>query len=163
MRPGRTVEARTEGFRRLFRLGVILGVLCLLVAATAVGAQYGVQYLREAKLTEAKALAGSALTALQGCLHAKGPGATCTLAEVAGRISVNPSGATPDGRWIVGAGSALTLESGGNFTGVITVSGVSGRDTDNTSLALYATPSGRMMRCDTTSRVPPGISGGQPC
>ena len=159
MRPGRTVEARTKGFHRLFRLGAILGVLCPLVAATVVGAQY----LREAKLTEAKALAGSALTALQGCLHAKGPGATCTLAEVAGRISVNPSGATPDGRLIVGAGSALTLESSGNFTGVITVSGVSGRDTDNTSLALYATPSGRMMRCDTTSRVPPGISGGQPC
>ena len=133
--------------------------LCLLLASPVAA-----QYLREAKLVEAKALAGSALNALQGCLQGKGAGATCTLSEVAGRVSVNAaSGATGDGRWMVGTGSALTLGGGGQTTGIVTISGVPGRDTDNMSVALYVTMTGRVMRCETTSRVPPAIGGGQPC
>ena len=91
--------------------------LCLLLASPVAA-----QYLREAKLVEAKALAGSALNALQGCLQGKGAGATCTLSEVAGRVSVNAaSGATGDGRWMVGTGSALTLGGGGQTTGIVTI------------------------------------------
>jgi type II secretory pathway pseudopilin PulG len=147
--------------RRVIASGLIAGALAA-VAAVPVAAQY----LREAKLAEAKALAGSALTALQGCAQGKGAGATCTLSEVAGRIGVDPrSGATGDGRWIVSPASAITLTAGAPAmpSGVVTVSGVAARDTDNTALALYATPGGRVVRCDTTSRVPPSISGGQAC
>ena len=124
------------------------------------------QNIADVKLVEAKQLAGSVFRALEQCVQGKGAGASCTLAEVASRAAVNPAtGATPDGRWIVGPGSTLTLSSGAPpvVTGAIAIAGATGRDTAALALSLYVTPTGNAFRCETRSGVPPGPTGGQSC
>jgi len=42
--------------------------------------------------------------------------------------------------------------------GTITVSGVSGKNTDQSALAFFANASGVTLRCNTTSTTPPATS-----
>lgn len=68
-----------RGFTMVELLVVVLivGILAVVTIPIYLG------YAKEAKLAEGKAMAGSVLTALQGCVQAKGPGRS-------------------DGRWTVG-------------------------------------------------------------
>jgi type IV pilus assembly protein PilA len=152
-----------QGFTLVELLIVILIVGIL--AAVAVPLYLG--YTKDAKLAEAKALAGSALTALSACVQAKGAGTSCGLTDISGRIGVNTDGSTGDGRWVVGTATTLSVSSGTGaptFTGTITVAGVTGKDTDAMSVAMFPSATGVALRCNTTSTTPPAnASSGEPC
>jgi len=154
-------KGRDRGFTLVELLIVILIVGIL--AAVAVPLYLG--YTKDAKSAEGKALAGSAMTALQGCVQAKGSGGSCALADITNRIGTTTGGATGDGRWVVGTAS-LTVTSGTaapTFSGTINVVGIATADTNLIAIAMFPTATGVIMRCSTTSLTPPGSTTGDPC
>jgi prepilin-type N-terminal cleavage/methylation domain-containing protein len=159
-RPG-SRDSRQRGFTLVELLIVILIVGIL--AAVAVPLYLG--YTKDARLAEAKALAGSAMTALQGCVQTKGAGANCVLTEINARIGVGTTGLTGDSRWQLST-ATLSLGTGAvpTFGGTIAVAGQAGKDTAGVSLAMFPTTDGVKLRCDTTSATPPASStAGDPC
>lgn len=138
---------------------LIVGILAVVTIPIYLG------YTKEAKLAEGKAMAGSVLTALQGCIQAKGPGRSCSVTEVTRRIGVSSAGITGDGRWTVVTTSRLSVSSTNppRFTGTIQVFG---RTPNNVAVALsmFPTTRGVFLRCTTASSTPPASStAGQPC
>jgi prepilin-type N-terminal cleavage/methylation domain-containing protein len=138
---------------------LIVGILAVVTIPIYLG------YTKEAKLAEGKAMAGSVLTALQGCVQAKGAGRSCTVTEITRRIGVSSIGVTGDGRWTVATAGRLTVSSTNppTFTGTIQVSG---RTPSNVAVALsmFPTTRGVVLRCTTTSSTPPASStAGQAC
>src|SRR5262245_56723382 len=151
---------RAEGFTLVELLIVILIVGIL--AAVAVPLYLG--YTQDARSAEGKALAGSALTALQGCVQARGAGGTCTRSDITNRVGTDTAGLTGDQRWSVGTASlTVSTTSPPTLRGTIAVSGQSGRDTQNIGIAMYITNQGVTMRCTTTSASPPASNAGDPC
>jgi len=150
-----------RGFTMVELLVVVLivGILAVVIIPIYLG------YTKEAKLAEGKAMAGSVLTALQGCIQAKGPGRSCSVTEVTRRIGVSSAGLTGDGRWTVVTTSRLSVSSTNppRFTGTIQVFG---RTPNNVAVALsmFPTTRGVFLRCTTASSTPPASStAGQPC
>ena len=150
-----------RGFTMVELLVVVLivGILAVVTIPIYLG------YTKEAKLAEGKAMAGSVLTALQGCIQAKGPGRSCSVTEVTRRIGVSSAGLTGDGRWTVVTTSRLSVSSTNppRFTGTIQVFG---RTPNNVAVALsmFPTTRGVFLRCTTASSTPPASStAGQPC
>ena len=89
-------KAPQAGFTLIELLIVILIVGIL--AAVAVPLYAG--YIKDAKMTEAKVLAGSALTAAQACRQISST-STCDLGNLAAKIGVTASGASSGGRWTI--------------------------------------------------------------
>ena len=150
-----------RGFTMVELLVVVLivGILAVVTIPIYLG------YTKEAKLAEGKAMAGSVLTALQGCIQAKGPGRSCSVTEVTRRIGVSSAGITGDGRWTVVTTSRLSVSSTNppRFSGTIQVFG---RTPNNVAVALsmFPTTRGVFLRCTTASSTPPASStAGQPC
>src|SRR5215510_15392640 len=85
---------REHGFTLIELLIVILIVGIL--AAVAIPLYLG--YTKDAKMAEGKALLGSVMTALQGCVQAKGSGQSCQVSEIVNRAGLSAGGATGDGR-----------------------------------------------------------------
>src|SRR5438445_13373930 len=82
-----------------FTLVELLIVILIVGILSAVALPLYLGYTRDARLAEAKALAGSALTALSGCVQVKGAGQSCVRSEVAQRVGLNTSTfQTYDGR-----------------------------------------------------------------
>jgi len=159
---GRVVagKRREAGFTLVELLIVILIVGIL--AAVAVPLYLG--YTQDARSAEGKALAGSALTALQGCVQARGAGGTCARADITNRVGTDTAGLTGDQRWSVGTASlTVSTTSPPTFSGTITVSGQASKDTDNIGIGMYVSNTGVTMRCTTTSTTPPASTGGDPC
>ena len=153
-RPRREVNVRDS---------IVGTVLVLITAALALSTPASAQGIADVKLAEGKQVAGTVLRALQQCLQTKGPGSSCTLAEVGALANVNrTNGSTPDGRWFVAPGAALTL-SGTTMSGSVLVSGAAGKDTNGLAVSLFVSPGGNTFRCEMRSGVPPGPGGGQPC
>jgi type II secretory pathway pseudopilin PulG len=90
------VEGRTPVFGSKreeagFTLGELLIIMLIVGIRSAVALPLYLGYTRDARLAEAKALAGSALTALSGCVQVKGAGGNCVRSEVAQRVGLDTS------------------------------------------------------------------------
>jgi type IV pilus assembly protein PilA len=152
---------REEGFTLVELLIVILIVGIL--AAVAIPLYLG--YTKDAKLAEGKALLGSVMTALQGCVQAKGSGQSCSVSEIVNRVGVSTAGVTGDGRWTVTTSGSLAVSSTSppTFSGTIQAAG-SGADTAALSLGMFPTTTGVFLRCNSSSSTPPsGPTAGEPC
>src|ERR1700704_5196034 len=85
-----------------FTLVELLIVILIVGILSAVALPLYLGYTRDARLAEAKAIAGSALTALSGCVQVKGTGQSCVVSEVSQRVGLNSTTFnTYDGRWSV--------------------------------------------------------------
>ena len=71
-----------------FTLIELLIVILIVGILAAVGVPLYLGYTRDARLAEGKALAGSALTAMQACAASRGPSQSCALSEVYTRLGV---------------------------------------------------------------------------
>src|SRR3990172_10803167 len=106
---------------RGFTLVELLIVILIVGILAAVAVPLYLGYTKDAKSAEGKALAGSAMTALQGCVQYKGAGGTCARADIAGRIGVTTAGVTGDARWTVGTASlTVSTDATPTFSGAIT-------------------------------------------
>ena len=133
-----------------------------LIAAVAMAVFFG--YARDARAAEAKALAGSVLKALEGCAQARGSGGACSRSDIAQRASIATTGLTGDGRWMIGTADLAVGTAGvPALSGVITVSGVPGRDTDLLAVGMYVSATGVVLRCSTNSITPPSSTSGDAC
>jgi prepilin-type N-terminal cleavage/methylation domain-containing protein len=144
---------------RGFTLVELLIVILIVGILSAVALPLYLGYTRDARLAEAKALAGSVMTALSGCVQVKGPGGNCVRSEIAQRVGINTSTfQTYDGRWSVPT-AQLTVGTGNppDLTGTISVSGIGG-NASGMSVAMFATTSGVVLRCDVNSSTPPASS-----
>ena len=147
-----------------FTLVEMLIVILIVGILSAVALPLYLGYTSDAKLAEAKALAGSAMTSLSGCVQIKGSGGNCVVSEIQQRVGLDTAGKTYDGRWLISIAQLSVSGTPPALLGTITVSGVAGKNTDGLSLAMFAETSGVTLRCDTTSVTPPAsTSSGNAC
>jgi len=144
---------------RGFTLVELLIVILIVGILSAVALPLYLGYTRDARLAEGKALAGSTMTALSGCVHVKGAGQNCVRSEIAERIGVHTSSFhTYDGRWrLVQADLTVTNANPPAMLGTIGISGVGGNAT-GMSVAMFATATGVALRCDPSRTTPPADS-----
>src|SRR5881396_1677938 len=84
-----------------FTLVELLIVILIVGILSAVALPLYLGYTKDARLAEAKALAGSAMTSLSGCVQTKGSGTSCVVSEVRNRVGLDATNSTYDGRWLV--------------------------------------------------------------
>jgi type IV pilus assembly protein PilA len=137
-----------------FTLVELLIVILIVGILSAVALPLYLGYTSDARLAEAKAIAGSAMTSLSGCVQVKGSGGNCVVSEVQSRIGLDSANMTYDRRWQVSTAQLTVSGTPPALTGTITVAGIGG-NANGMSLAMFAETSGVTLRCDTTSATPP--------
>jgi prepilin-type N-terminal cleavage/methylation domain-containing protein len=146
-----------------FTLVELLIVILIVGILSAVALPLYLGYTSDARLAEAKAIAGSAMTSLSGCVQVKGSGGNCVVSEVQSRIGLDSANKTYDGRWQVSTAQLTVSGTPPGLTGTITVAGVGG-NANGMSLAMFAETSGVTLRCDTTTATPPtSVTSGIAC
>src|SRR6266481_9958142 len=148
-----------------FTLVELLIVILIVGILSAVALPLYLGYTRDARLAEAKALAGSALTALSGCVQVKGAGQSCARSDVAQRVGMDTSTFnTYGGRWNVPTAQlTVTTNNPPQLLGQVSVSGVGG-NAAGMSLSMFGTATGVVLKCDVNSATPPATSAaGQDC
>ena len=148
-----------------FTLVELLIVILIVGILSAVALPLYLGYTRDARLAEAKAIAGSALTALSGCVQVKGAGQSCSRADVAQRVGLSSTSFnTYDGRWNVPTAElTVTTSNPPQLLGQVSVSGVGG-NAAGMSLSMFGTSTGVVLKCDVNSATPPTSSAtGQDC
>ena len=145
-----------------FTLMELLVVVLIVGILAAVGVPLYLGYVRDSRLAEAKALAGSVLTAAQACAQQNTPNeaANCTRTQLAAKVGIDgTTGQTSDARWAV-AVTPVTLNAATNAWGggPITIAGIGGTNVENMAAkisltaATGATGDGVVtLRCNTTS------------
>jgi len=149
---------------RGFTLVELLIVILIVGILAAVAVPLYLGYTRDARTAEGKALAGSVLTAMQGCIQARG-GQPCTVSEVTQRVGVGSTGISGDSRWQIATAATMSLNSTNNvWAGSIGVSGRTG-DTANIGIGMFAAgTAGIVLRCNMNSSTPPASSAaGEAC
>src|SRR5947207_11807321 len=132
-----------------FTLVELLIVILIVGILSAVALPLYLGYTRDARLAEAKALAGSALTALSGCVQVKGAGQSCVRSDVAQRVGMDTSTFnTYDGRWnIPTAQLTVTTDNPQIRSASGTVRG-EGCNAAGTSLSMFGTATGVGVKCE---------------
>jgi prepilin-type N-terminal cleavage/methylation domain-containing protein len=147
-----------------FTLIELLIVILIVGILSAVALPLYLGYTKDARLAEGKAIGGSTLTALSGCVQSKGAGNGCDVSEVLARVGLGAAKSTYDGRWVVTTGTlTVTTASPPVLNGTIEIAGVAGKNTAAMALGFYADSTGVVLRC-SDSLTPPGSStGGESC
>src|SRR2546428_13049569 len=100
---GTVMEMRTKLFGKEqeagFTLVELLIVILIVGILSAVALPLYLGYTKDARLAEAKALAGSAMTSLSGCGQGKGTGGNCVVSGGQNRIGVEPAHPTSHWGW----------------------------------------------------------------
>lgn len=147
-----------------FTLIELLIVILIVGILSAVALPLYLGYTKDARLAEGKALGGSVLTALSGCVQAKGAGLGCDVSEVLTRVGLDATKSTYDGRWVVTKGTlTASTASPPVLNGTIEVAGVTGKNTAAMSLGFYADSTGVVLRCSDSTTPPGSSSSGEAC
>src|SRR3989454_9114007 len=109
-----------------FTLVELLIVILIVGILSAVALPLYLGYTKDARLAEAKALAGSAMTSLSGCVQVKGTGGNCVVSEVQQRIGLDTANTTYDGRWQMSTAQLTVSGTPPGLTGTISVAGIGG-------------------------------------
>jgi len=123
-----------------FTLIELLIVILIIGILAAVGIPLYLGYVSDAKTAEAKGLVGSVWTAMRGCAQAT-PGSGCLASTQFGRVGLNGSGLTADGRWTIRGTDSLVMGTDSVFTltGSVQATGTATTDVDGIVVALSYT------------------------
>ncbi len=143
-----------------FTLIELLIVILIVGILAAVAMPLYLGYVSDAKTAEAKSLVGAMWTALRGCAQVNAGPPGCDTDSQYGRIGLDPTGLSPDGRWTIRFGNNVQMDPANSrytLTGGILATGTANTDVDSLLVELLydvgVSPPGRFF-CTVGGGVP---------